>query len=523
MFTGWTGSETNDQESITITMDSDKMMVANFIKEPFVREAKINFTYDASYSEPGWTSVLGTESFLVTLDNNIFLDIASGALLPGNEGEQQSVYPENVGGTFNFTNSEDQTPVELVFSGLDADQIYMVDIFSGVNASQVSGTQTTAFTIGQETVSIDPAENRDSLLTISNVAPDASGKIKISIDNPDGYNTYINAIVLKRMTSHYLTVEMVGEGSVSLSPGYYTIGQELSITAFPDAGWAFENWSGDLSGTDSKKSFQMDSDKHIIANFSLKPETDTVALINFTFENYLEPGWINVLGDQDFPVNLGHGVSMELVGEIAGGPWGEPSTIFPYRVGSKFNAIEPDYETPLLFTVKGLDPEKKYIFEFFSSRDDATANDNRTTYFVTGGDTIAIKPIGNTDQMATFYSLVPSAAGDIVWEMFKTPGIYGYINAMIIRVDTGTGSKNYETRQLVKAYPVPANDALILENLPLESRIAIYNIKGNKILDARNRNKSRIELDVGDLTPGIYILKVAKENEYIQNIRLIKN
>ena len=94
-FTGWTGSETSDRKSITITMDGDKMMEANFINEPPAKEAKINFTYDASYSEPGWLYVLGTESFPVSLNNGIVLDIVSGELMPGNQGEQQTIYPEN--------------------------------------------------------------------------------------------------------------------------------------------------------------------------------------------------------------------------------------------------------------------------------------------------------------------------------------------------------------------------------------------------------------------------------------------
>ncbi len=67
-----------------------------------------------------------------------------------------------------------------------------------------------------------------------------------------------------------LTVNTVGQGSVTLDPpgGTYPEGTVVTLTATPDSGWKFDNWSGDLSGSTNPTTITMDSDKTVTANFS---------------------------------------------------------------------------------------------------------------------------------------------------------------------------------------------------------------------------------------------------------------
>jgi len=65
-----------------------------------------------------------------------------------------------------------------------------------------------------------------------------------------------------------LTVNSVGNGSVSPSSGTYNQGQTVNITATPDAGWEFTGWSGDATGTANPLSTTMDADKNITATFT---------------------------------------------------------------------------------------------------------------------------------------------------------------------------------------------------------------------------------------------------------------
>jgi hypothetical protein len=49
----------------------------------------------------------------------------------------------------------------------------------------------------------------------------------------------------------------------------YDEGETVLVKAFPDEGFVFESWSGDMSDTIDRISIVMDADKHITANFSI--------------------------------------------------------------------------------------------------------------------------------------------------------------------------------------------------------------------------------------------------------------
>jgi hypothetical protein len=68
---------------------------------------------------------------------------------------------------------------------------------------------------------------------------------------------------------YYLTTNVAGQGSVTRSPDttWYTQGAAVELTAIPDAGWMFNQWSGDLSGSDNPDTIIMDYDRAVIASF----------------------------------------------------------------------------------------------------------------------------------------------------------------------------------------------------------------------------------------------------------------
>ncbi|WP_298767438.1 choice-of-anchor Q domain-containing protein [uncultured Polaribacter sp.] len=60
-----------------------------------------------------------------------------------------------------------------------------------------------------------------------------------------------------------------GSVSINTSPtnGYYEDNTQLTLTAIPDAGYQFFEWTGDASGTTNPLSITMDADKTLVANF----------------------------------------------------------------------------------------------------------------------------------------------------------------------------------------------------------------------------------------------------------------
>ena len=67
-----------------------------------------------------------------------------------------------------------------------------------------------------------------------------------------------------------LNTSVIGNGSIALDPpgGTYDDGTVVQATATPAAGWSFESWSGDLSGSTNPQNVTMDANKSITATFA---------------------------------------------------------------------------------------------------------------------------------------------------------------------------------------------------------------------------------------------------------------
>ncbi len=83
-------------------------------------------------------------------------------------------------------------------------------------------------------------------------------------------------------TQHTLTTNVIGSGSVDLSPpgGTYAQGTGVSLTAQPSSGFEFSGWSGDLNGTLNPTTLTMDSDKNVTATFRALPPGQVTLTVN---------------------------------------------------------------------------------------------------------------------------------------------------------------------------------------------------------------------------------------------------
>ncbi|HNR33394.1 MAG TPA: hypothetical protein PKI11_21060, partial [Candidatus Hydrogenedentes bacterium] len=66
-----------------------------------------------------------------------------------------------------------------------------------------------------------------------------------------------------------LTINVVGQGTTTPAPGDHTYpgGTFVSLDAFPDPGWAFDQWQGAAVGTLPSAAVVMDADKTVTAVF----------------------------------------------------------------------------------------------------------------------------------------------------------------------------------------------------------------------------------------------------------------
>ncbi len=81
---------------------------------------------------------------------------------------------------------------------------------------------------------------------------------------PDPYNP---------PTKYSLTVNTVGQGSVTPNGGTYEAGTPVTLTASPASGWQFDGWSGDASGPNNPITITMNGNKTVTATFSKIPPT----------------------------------------------------------------------------------------------------------------------------------------------------------------------------------------------------------------------------------------------------------
>jgi hypothetical protein len=81
--------------------------------------------------------------------------------------------------------------------------------------------------------------------------------------------------------TYALTINITGQGSVAKSPdnSKYTSGTSVELTADPDSGYAFENWSGDLEGTANPDTIEMTEDRVVTATFAEVPPITLIGTI----------------------------------------------------------------------------------------------------------------------------------------------------------------------------------------------------------------------------------------------------
>jgi List-Bact-rpt repeat protein len=76
-------------------------------------------------------------------------------------------------------------------------------------------------------------------------------------------------------TQYFLTttVSPAGSGTITRNPssidGYYDAGAPVQLSAVASTGYAFTNWTGDLTGTTNPQSFALTAPKSVTANFDL--------------------------------------------------------------------------------------------------------------------------------------------------------------------------------------------------------------------------------------------------------------
>jgi uncharacterized repeat protein (TIGR02543 family) len=93
-------------------------------------------------------------------------------------------------------------------------------------------------------------------------------------------DTNVTAYFTQNEYTLTVTVDPENSGTVSLDPDKdtYHYGDVVTLTATPELGWSFANWTGDVTGTTNPIEVTITGDTNVTANFTQNEYTLTVTL-----------------------------------------------------------------------------------------------------------------------------------------------------------------------------------------------------------------------------------------------------
>jgi uncharacterized protein (TIGR02145 family)/uncharacterized repeat protein (TIGR02543 family) len=256
-FMGWSGAATDRTESVTVIMDGNKTLTANF--QP-IQEYTLAVSVDPSGGgsvscEPNQTTYTTGTTVTVTAT------AASGYTFKGWSGAATDT-TESVtvimDGNKTLTANFQQIQYYTLTTSVSPSGGGSVSL----NPNQTSYTSGTSVTVTATAASGYTFNGWSGASTATN------SSVTITMDS----NKALTANFQKEVIATYTlttSVSPVGGGSVSLSPSQtnYTYGTDVTVTATAASGYTFKGWSGASTSTSSSVTITMNGNKTITADF----------------------------------------------------------------------------------------------------------------------------------------------------------------------------------------------------------------------------------------------------------------
>ena len=328
-FNGWSGDLSGSLNPTTITMDGNKNVTATFTEIPAGGSIVYEESQTGGSSA---STVVTTAANLTGVNGNLYLaaissrpkklvqsvtglglnwilvkSICAGQSTTGMDVWMAQGTPSGDGAVTATLASAPSTAAIAVsrYSGVAAANPVGNVIggnTNGLNGACAGGVDGTAYSFNLTTTVNDAVVYGAAALKAKTHTPGAGYIEQLEFQHPHAVNTIGVAVEDKNVASasnvtvngffngtldwalvaleirpqdaapvqHSLTVNTVGSGSVSLNPpgGTYDAGTLVTLTATPDAGFALNGWSGDLSGSTNPETITMNGDKNVTATFT---------------------------------------------------------------------------------------------------------------------------------------------------------------------------------------------------------------------------------------------------------------
>ncbi len=341
-FTGWSGGGCTGTDPCTLTITADTTVTAAFTQNAYTLTVvsdhapvtkspdQETYTYGQEvtltmgtvadgWTFTGWSSNVVDNKVTITADTTVTAAFTQNTYTLTVVSDHGSVTAAPVGPyAYNQTVTLTMGTVENGYT------------FTGWSGGGCTGTDPCTLTITADTtVTAAFTQNAYTLTVVSDHAPVTKSpdqetytygqEVTLTMGTvADGWtftgwssNVVDNKVTITADTTvtanftqdtYTLTVDITGSGTVSKDPDQasYHLGEEVTLTAAPAAGWTFTGWTGDLSGTTNPATIAMDGSKTVGATFTPNLVTLTIT----------PPVGGTITADPDGPYHYGDEVTL---------------------------------------------------------------------------------------------------------------------------------------------------------------------------------------------------------------------
>jgi len=255
IFSHWSGDLSGNSNPTTITMNSNKIVYANFSQNEYTLTVTIVGSGIVNKNPNQPTYHYGDIVTLTAIANTGWAFSGWSGDLTGSTNPTTITINGNKSVTATFTQNEYILTIVIEGSGI-----------VNKNPDQTTYPYGTVVTL-----TAVPSTG----WSFNHWSGDLTGN-----NNPENITMNSNKTIIANFTINYytLTTNIQGNGTVNKNPNQttYPYGTIVQLTAIPEPGWTFNHWSGDLTGNSNPENITMNSNKTIIANFTINQYTITI-------------------------------------------------------------------------------------------------------------------------------------------------------------------------------------------------------------------------------------------------------
>ena len=272
-FAGWSGSQTSTNTTMTVTMDSDKELVANFLPETFTTHS---LTVNPNPAAGGTVSK-SPDKLEYATGESVLVTAApyDGYTFTGWSGASAST---NASVTITMDDSK-----ELIANF--APQTYTLTINSNPsNGGSVSSDPgKTAYTYNEQVTVTATAREGYEFTGWSGASSSTSASVTITMNGNKeltaGFRQTGVAVLPSESYKLTVSVSPANGGTVSTNPSKtsYNANDNVAVTAEAAEGYTFVGWADASGSKDKRVTITMNGDKALIAMFEMLTYTLTVS------------------------------------------------------------------------------------------------------------------------------------------------------------------------------------------------------------------------------------------------------